>query len=125
MVSVCILLFVAVVKGFDIYQLDVHNAFPHGDLEEEVYMHFPPGFSTSSPGSACKLNRSLYGLKQSPINWFAKLHDSLLSFGFHQSNVDYMLFTYTRDHDFVVVLVFLSMLMISFWLETTLRFVIK
>ncbi|XP_061348672.1 uncharacterized mitochondrial protein AtMg00810-like [Gastrolobium bilobum] len=43
-------------------------------------MRFPPGFSNGKPGHACKLLRSLYGLKQSPRNWFAKLRTSLLTF---------------------------------------------
>ncbi|WVZ69158.1 hypothetical protein U9M48_017993 [Paspalum notatum var. saurae] len=50
-----------------IYQMDVKNAFLHGDLHEEVYMHIPPGFETSrTTGKVLRLRRSLYGLKQSP-----------------------------------------------------------
>lgn len=113
MVSVRTFLSMAVAKGWDIYQLDVHNAFLHGDLEEEVYMRFPPGFSTGSPGSACKLNRSLYNLKQSPRNWFAKLRDSLLNFGFHQSKADYTLFTFTRDHEFIVVFIYVDDILLA------------
>jgi len=41
-------------------------------------MFFRPSFSTGSPISTCKLLRFLYGLKQPPQNWFAKLWDSLL-----------------------------------------------
>ena len=52
---------------WDIYQMDVKNAFLHGDLHEELYMHIPPGFETSQTnGKVLRLCRSLYGLKQSP-----------------------------------------------------------
>lgn len=48
------------------YQFDIKNAFIHGDLEKEVYMNIPPGYiAPSEVKMACKLQRALYGLKQS------------------------------------------------------------
>ena len=52
-------------------QFDVKNAFLHGDLKEEVYMDYPPRYSTeNSSGKVCRLRKALYGLKQSPRAWF-------------------------------------------------------
>jgi len=66
MVMVRTLLTIAVAKGWSLHQMDVHNAFLHGDLKEDIYMKLPPGFHNTQPNVVCKLNKSLYGLRQAP-----------------------------------------------------------
>lgn len=62
MVTVPTLLFVASTRNWVVHQIDVHNAFLHGNLTEEVYMCLPPGFRASGPNQVCRLNKSLCGL---------------------------------------------------------------
>ena len=78
MVTICTILAVAVAKDWELHQMDVHNAFLHGDLEEAVYMKLPPGFLVSRNGVVCRLRKSLYGLRQAPRCWFAKLSAALV-----------------------------------------------
>lgn len=102
------LLEVAVARNWEIHQMDVHNAFLHGDLKEDDYMKMPPGFYGDSPSKVCKLRKSLYGLKQAPRCWFAKLTTALKRFGFKQSYSDYSLFTFIKGGKSLRVLVYVD-----------------
>ncbi|RDY05985.1 Copia protein, partial [Mucuna pruriens] len=74
-----VLLALATAKGWYLHQLDINNAFLHGDLHEGVYMTLPPSISA---------NKNL-GLKQANRQWNANLTYSLLSLGYTQSNADH------------------------------------
>ena len=63
--SVRALLAVAAASKWDLFQMDVKNAFLNRDLSKEVYIQPPPGLSVDS-NKVCHLRRALYGLKQAP-----------------------------------------------------------
>ncbi|XP_019094441.1 PREDICTED: uncharacterized protein LOC109129883 [Camelina sativa] len=103
----------AVKYGWKVHQMDVQNAFLHGDLEEEVYMRLPPGYQLPDKNKVCRLRKSLYGLKQAPRCWFAKLTTALKDYGFVQSLADYSLFTYEQGAVRIHILIYVDDLIIA------------
>ena len=91
--TVRVLIALAAKCNWDILQLDVKNAFLHGELEEEVYMQPPPGYPLSNqPNQVCKLKKALYGLKQSPRAWFSCFTNAMIDLNYHQARGDHALF---------------------------------
>ena len=74
--------------NLELHQMDVKTAFLNGELEEEVYMDQPEGFSIGGKDMVCKLKRSIYGLKQASRQWYLKFNDVITSFGFKENIVD-------------------------------------
>lgn len=76
-------------------------------------MRLPPGFSSSSPTFVCKLRKSLYGLRQAPRQWFAKLSSTLTENGFFRSYADYSKFTYRKGKVFLALLVYVDDILLA------------
>jgi len=84
--TVRLLLALAAQGEWEVHHMDVKSAFLNGDLIEEVYVHHPPGFASSSAaGRVLKLKKALYGLKQAPRAWNSRLDQELVKLGFRRS----------------------------------------
>ena len=87
--SIRVLLSLVAMKDLELEQLDVKTAFLHGDLEEQIYMKQPEGFEVmGKEDHVCLLKKSLYGLKQSPRQWYKKFDSFMVSINFSRSNYD-------------------------------------
>lgn len=112
MTTVRCIIALAASKNRYLHQLDINNAFLHGDLHEDVYMKIPDGLS-SSPNMVCKLKKSLYGLKQASRQWFSKLSHAFISQGLTQSKLNYSLFTHKTPTSITIVAVYVDDMIIT------------
>ncbi|GJU81504.1 putative retrotransposon protein [Tanacetum coccineum] len=79
--AIMILIAIAAFYNYEIWQIDVKTAFLNGHLFEEVYMVQPESFvNPKFPNRVCKLNRSIYGLKQSSRKWNKNFDDEIKKF---------------------------------------------
>lgn len=86
MTSVRTLLAIAVQKKWIIHQMDLKTAFLNGFLDETIYMRLP---NLDDEGSKiCKLNRSIYGLKQAGRSWNIRFDETMKEMNFRRLNSD-------------------------------------
>lgn len=103
---------VGVHNRFLFHQMDVKTAFLYGDLKEDIYMAVPDGVKANQ-GMVCKLQKSLYGLKQSPRCWNERLNGQLLKMGFTRSSHDYCLYTKCTPGDELIIVIYVDDLLIA------------
>ena len=97
--SIHVLLALVALCDLELEQLDVKTTFLHGNLEKEIYIRQLESFIF--PGKedhVCRLINSLYGLKQSPRQWYKRFHSFMVGHGYSRSNYDnYVYFQMTSD----------------------------
>ncbi|HBK83011.1 MAG TPA: hypothetical protein DDZ41_05345, partial [Flavobacterium sp.] len=101
-VSIRYLIALAVQKGYNIHQMDVTTAFLQGDIEEEIFMEQPEGYHDGS-NKVCRLNRSIYGLKQAGRQWNLKLDSRLKTYGLNKSKCDPCIY-YSNDQSIIIAI---------------------
>ncbi|KAJ9671119.1 hypothetical protein PVL29_027218 [Vitis rotundifolia] len=112
--SVRLFISIAASQQWMIHQLDIKNAFLHGDLEEEVYMEQPPGFVAQGEyGKVFCLKKALYGLKQSPRAWFGKFSKAIQAFGMNKSKKDHSVFYKKSAAGIILLLVYVNDIVIT------------
>ncbi|GJS67192.1 retrotransposon protein, putative, ty1-copia subclass [Tanacetum coccineum] len=84
--AIRILISIAAYYDYEIWQMDVKTAFLNGYLDEDIYMVQPEGFvDPNHPRKVCKLQRSIYGLKQASRSWNKRFDEEIKRFGFAQN----------------------------------------
>jgi len=93
--AIRLILALAAIEDMHLHTVDISHAFVNGKLDEEIYMEQPQGFV--QPGYVCRLNRSLYGLKQASRVWNKTLHAVFSKMGFKRSESDHGIYVFVKD----------------------------
>ena len=108
MESIRVLMQLAVNYNLLVHQMDVKSAYLHAPIDCDIYVAQPKGYEIlheNGKRMVFKLNKSLYGLKQSGRNWNNLLCSYLCDIGFTQSNVDPCIYTKSESGNLTIVLV--------------------
>ena len=117
--SIRLVLALAAMFGYRVHQMDVDTAFLNAELQEEVYVASPQGYELPS-GRVYRLNRCLYGLKQSPRGWYADIDEYLVKNNFVRTKADSCIYTRRSDKGFTMIALYVDDLIIG-EVKSTLR----
>ncbi len=95
-------------------QMDVKTAFLISYLEEEIYMLQTEGFGEKgNENKVCKLNRSIYGLKQASRRWYILFDNAITSYGFSITEDDHCIYTKVNGGNFVLLSLYVDYILIA------------
>ncbi|KAL3830794.1 hypothetical protein ACJIZ3_019596 [Penstemon smallii] len=105
---------IVAIENLYLEQLDVKTAFLHGDLDEEIYMCQPEGFSeTEKENMVCRLKKSLYGLKQAPRQWYKKFDNFMHKEGFQKCNADHCCYFKRYNSSYIILLLYVDDMLVA------------
>lgn len=102
------LLAIAACEGQYIEQFDVKTAFLHGEVKEDIYVKIPAGYDTPNKDHVLKLQKSIYGLKQSPRCWYETISKALLKIGLRPTKNEPCVFMGRIGNDKVTLALFVD-----------------
>ncbi|KAH9782190.1 Integrase catalytic domain-containing protein [Citrus sinensis] len=113
--SIRVLLAMTAVYDMELDQLDVKTAFVHGILQEEILMVQPEGYvDPEKPAHVCLLKKSLYGLKQSPRQWYLRFDEFITSNGFKRCSFDCCVYyKLLETHYYIYLLLYVDDMLIT------------
>ena len=92
-----------------LHQVDITTAFLNGELKEDIFMKQPKGFEArGKEHMVCKLNRTIYGLKQSSRCWNQALDKHLKNMGFKSSTNDPCIYTLNSGGEVIILAVYVD-----------------
>ena len=107
--SIRTLLAIANQLNLEVHQMDVSTAFLNGKLEEEIYMSQPEGYVKEGKEElVCKLNKSIYGLKQSSRCWFNTIDEFLENSGYTKSSSDPCIYIKREGEDITLIALYVD-----------------
>ncbi|KAH9650187.1 hypothetical protein KPL70_026271 [Citrus sinensis] len=113
--SIRVLLAMTAVYDMELDQLDVKTAFLHGILQEEILMVQPEGYvDPERRAHVCLLKKSLYGLKQSPRQWYLRFDEFITSNGFKRCSFDCCVYyKLLETHHYIYLLLYVDDMLIA------------
>lgn len=112
--TVRLLLALAAKNGWKIHHLDVKSAFLNGEIQEEVYVTQPEGFvKENEEHKVYKLLKALYGLRQAPRAWYARLNKCLEDLGFTKCPYEHAVYVRREGNESLIVGVYVDDLLIT------------
>jgi hypothetical protein len=108
MESLRLVLSLATLYDLELAQADVKTAFLYGKLDEEVYMKQPPGYEHEDRSLVCKLKKSLYGLHQSPRNFYRHIRGLLANIGLHALKTDESIFVSKEESGMTILALYVD-----------------
>ena len=107
--SIRILLAIAAYYDYKIWKMDVKIAFLNGNLLEDVYMTQSKGFlDPKYSNRVCKLQRSIYGLKQASRSWNLRFDKAVKEFGFMKNEDEPCVYKKVSGSDIVFLVLYVD-----------------
>ncbi|KAM2924483.1 hypothetical protein COP2_040580 [Malus domestica] len=112
--SMRVIMSLAAYFDLELHQMDVKTAFLNGDLQEAIYMKQPVGFvEKGKENLVCKLNKSIYGLKQASRQWYLKFDQIVSAQGFVENKLDDCIYIKFSGSEFIFLVLYVDDILLA------------